>query len=69
MDKTHYNIDLGLRDFVIGKRIYHYTKIKSTQQLAIPLLKPILIMNMGPSSWLMNKMKEWAGVKKNGLRP
>ena len=35
MDKTHYNIDLGLRDFVIGKRIYHYTKIKSTQQLAI----------------------------------
>ena len=35
MDETHYNIDLGLRDRVIGKRIYHYKKIKSTQQLAI----------------------------------
>ena len=35
MDETHYNIDLGLRDLVIGKRIYHYKKIKSTQQLAI----------------------------------
>jgi BirA family biotin operon repressor/biotin-[acetyl-CoA-carboxylase] ligase len=35
MDETHYNIDLGLRDRVIGKRIYHYKNIKSTQQLAI----------------------------------
>lgn len=35
MDQTHNNIDLGLQDLVIGKRIYHYKKIKSTQQLAI----------------------------------
>jgi len=35
MDENHYNIDLGLSDLVIGKRIYHYKKIKSTQQLAI----------------------------------
>ncbi|MGI0000348.1 MAG: biotin--[acetyl-CoA-carboxylase] ligase [Nitrososphaeraceae archaeon] len=35
MDENHYNIYLGLRDLVIGKRIYHYKKIKSTQQLAI----------------------------------
>ena len=37
MDPTHNNIDLGLQDLFIGKRIYHYKKIKSTQQRAISL--------------------------------
>jgi BirA family biotin operon repressor/biotin-[acetyl-CoA-carboxylase] ligase len=35
MDETYTKIDLGLRDLAIGKRIYHYKKIKSTQKLAI----------------------------------
>ena len=29
MDETYTKIDLGLRDLAIGKRIYHYKKIKS----------------------------------------
>ena len=37
MDELYQKIDLGLRDLVIGKRIYHYNKIKSTQLLAISL--------------------------------
>ena len=37
MDESYQKIDLGLRDLVIGKRIYHYNKIKSTQLLAISL--------------------------------
>ena len=37
MDEPYQKIDLGLRDLVIGKRIYHYNKIKSTQLLAISL--------------------------------
>jgi BirA family biotin operon repressor/biotin-[acetyl-CoA-carboxylase] ligase len=37
MDQTHNNIDLGLQGLVIGKRIYHYKKIKSTQQRALSL--------------------------------
>ena len=30
-------MDLGLQNHVIGKRIYHYKKLRSTQQLAISL--------------------------------
>jgi BirA family transcriptional regulator, biotin operon repressor / biotin---[acetyl-CoA-carboxylase] ligase len=37
MDEPYQKIDLGLRDLVIGKRLYHYNKIKSTQLLAITL--------------------------------
>lgn len=37
MDEPYQKIDLGLRDLFIGKRIYHYNKIKSTQLLAISL--------------------------------
>lgn len=37
MDEPYQKIDLGLRDLVIGKRVYHYNKIKSTQLLAISL--------------------------------
>jgi BirA family biotin operon repressor/biotin-[acetyl-CoA-carboxylase] ligase len=37
MDDTYHKIDLGLGDLGIGKRIYHYKKIRSTQQLAISL--------------------------------
>ena len=37
MDESYQKIDLGLRDLVIGKRIYHYNKIKSTKLLAISL--------------------------------
>jgi BirA family transcriptional regulator, biotin operon repressor / biotin---[acetyl-CoA-carboxylase] ligase len=37
MDEPYQKIDLGLRDLVIGKRLYHYNKIKSTQLLAISL--------------------------------
>ena len=37
MDEPYQKIDLGLRDLLIGKRLYHYNKIKSTQLLAISL--------------------------------
>lgn len=37
MDEPYQKLDLGLRDLVLGKRIYHYNKIKSTQLLAISL--------------------------------
>jgi BirA family biotin operon repressor/biotin-[acetyl-CoA-carboxylase] ligase len=37
MDEPYQKIDLSLRDLVIGKQIYHYNKIKSTQLLAISL--------------------------------
>ena len=35
MGETYNKVNLGFRDLDIGKRIYHYKKIKSTQQLAI----------------------------------
>ena len=39
MDEPFRKIDLSLENLVIAKRIYHYKKIKSTQQLAISLAK------------------------------
>lgn len=37
MEEIYKRIDLGLRNHVIGKQIYHYKKLKSTQLLAISL--------------------------------
>ena len=37
MEENYNRIELGLRNRVIGKRIYHYKKLKSTQLLAISL--------------------------------
>jgi len=37
MEEIYNRIELGLRNHVIGKRIYHYKKLKSTQLLAISL--------------------------------
>lgn len=39
IDKNYKNIDLQLETHFIGKRIYHYKRIGSTQQLAISLAK------------------------------
>jgi BirA family biotin operon repressor/biotin-[acetyl-CoA-carboxylase] ligase len=39
MDEPYRKIDLSLENLVIAKRIYHYKKINSTQQLAISLAK------------------------------
>ena len=37
MGGAYKKMDLGLQNHVIGKRIYHYKKLRSTQQLAISL--------------------------------
>ncbi|HEX6672129.1 MAG TPA: biotin--[acetyl-CoA-carboxylase] ligase [Nitrososphaeraceae archaeon] len=37
MEENYNRIELGLQNHVIGKRIYHYKKLKSTQLLAITL--------------------------------
>jgi BirA family transcriptional regulator, biotin operon repressor / biotin---[acetyl-CoA-carboxylase] ligase len=37
MGSPYKKMDLGLQNHVIGKRIYHYKKLRSTQQLAISL--------------------------------
>ena len=37
MEEIYKRIELGLRNHVIGKQIYHYKKLKSTQLLAISL--------------------------------
>ena len=37
MEEICTRIELGLRNLVIGKQIYHYKKLKSTQLLAISL--------------------------------
>ena len=47
IDKYYKNIDLQLETHFIGKRIYHYKRIGSTQQLAISLAKTNIINENG----------------------
>ena len=47
IDKNYKNIDLQLETHFIGKRIYHYKIIPSTQQLAISLAKTNIINENG----------------------
>ena len=67
MEEIYERIELGLRNHIIGKQIYHYKKLKSTQSLVISSAEIILRMKREPSSSLINKMKERGRVKKNGV--
>ncbi len=47
MDKDYKNINLQLETHFIGKRIYHYKRIRSTQQLAISFAETNIINENG----------------------
>lgn len=47
MDKDYKNINLQLETHFIGKRIYHYKRIRSTQQLAISFAETDIINENG----------------------
>lgn len=47
MDKDYKNINLQLETHFIGKRIYHYKRIQSTQQLAISFAETNIINENG----------------------